>query len=78
MRNRWSWDSTNNLNKDIGFTKDHFVVGEGWASDAIDWADPKNVFDIDDPNKNTKNTNTNTNKNKKIPSYIKIYFPVIM
>ncbi|VEU71565.1 Uncharacterised protein [Mesomycoplasma ovipneumoniae] len=76
VRNRWSWDPTNNLNKDIGFTKDHFVVGEGLASDAIDWTDPKNEFDIDDPNKN-KNTNTNTNKNKKknIPSYVKIYFP---
>ncbi|WNM14666.1 hypothetical protein [Mesomycoplasma ovipneumoniae] len=73
VRNRWSWDTTNNLNnlnKDIGFTKDHFVVGEGLASDAIDWADPKNEFDIDDPNKNK-----NKNKNKNIPSYIKIYFP---
>ncbi|WP_341508312.1 hypothetical protein [Mesomycoplasma ovipneumoniae] len=74
LGNRWSWDPTNNLNKDIGFAKDRFVVGEGLASDAIDWADPKNVFDIDDPNKNT-NKNTNTNKNKNIPSYIKIYFP---
>ncbi|MFU0909242.1 hypothetical protein [Mesomycoplasma ovipneumoniae] len=80
VRNRWSWDPTNNLNKHIGFTKDRFVVGEGLASDAIDWADPKNVFDIDDPNTNT-NTNTNTNRNrntnkkKNIPSYIKIYFP---
>ncbi|WP_044286138.1 hypothetical protein [Mesomycoplasma ovipneumoniae] len=68
VANRWSWDPTNNLNKDIGFTKDRFVVGEGLASDAIDWANPKNEFDIDDPNKNT-------NKNKNIPSYIKIYFP---
>ncbi len=66
VANRWSWDPTNNLNKDIGFTKDRFVVGEGLASDAIDWANPKNEFDIDDPNKNT---------NKNIPSYIKIYFP---
>ncbi|WP_337904336.1 hypothetical protein [Mesomycoplasma ovipneumoniae] len=74
VRNRWSWDPTNNLNKDIGFTKDHFVVGEGLASDAIDWTDPKNEFDIDDPNKNTSK-NTNTNKNKNIPSYVKIYFP---
>ncbi|MDW2930823.1 hypothetical protein R7X80_03095 [Mesomycoplasma ovipneumoniae] len=74
VRNRWSWDPTNNLNKDIGFTKDRFVVGEGLASDAIDWTDPKNEFDIDDPDKNT-NKNTNTNKNKNIPSYIKIYFP---
>ncbi|MHA0298128.1 hypothetical protein [Mesomycoplasma ovipneumoniae] len=76
VRNRWSWDPTNNLNKDIGFTNDRFVVGEGLASDAIDWTDPKNEFDIVDPDKNTnKNTNTNTNKNKNIPSYIKIYFP---
>ncbi|WNM15000.1 hypothetical protein [Mesomycoplasma ovipneumoniae] len=76
--NRWSIDPNNNLNKDSGFTKGHFVVGEGLASDAIDWTDPKNVFDIDDTNTNTntnKNTNTNTNTNKKIPSYIKIYFP---
>ncbi|WP_341508293.1 hypothetical protein [Mesomycoplasma ovipneumoniae] len=72
--NRWSWDPTNNLNKDIGFTKDRFVVGEGLASDAIDWTNPKNEFDIDDPNKKTK-TNKNKNKNKNIPSYIKIYFP---
>ncbi|MHA0298130.1 hypothetical protein [Mesomycoplasma ovipneumoniae] len=82
VRNRWSWDPTNNLNKDIGFTKDHFVVGEGLASDAIDWTDPKNEFDIDDLNTNentNENTNTNKNKNKNtnknIPSYIKIYFP---
>ncbi|WP_341433137.1 hypothetical protein [Mesomycoplasma ovipneumoniae] len=61
--NRWSIDPNNNLNKDIGFTKDHFVVGEGLASDAIDWTDPKNKFDID------------KSKDKKIPSYIKIYFP---
>ncbi|MCN0157990.1 hypothetical protein [Mesomycoplasma ovipneumoniae] len=61
--NRWSIDPNNNLNKDIGFTKDHFVVGEGLASDAIDWTDPKNEFDID------------KSKDKKIPSYIKIYFP---
>ncbi|WNM14669.1 hypothetical protein [Mesomycoplasma ovipneumoniae] len=52
-----------NLNKDIGFTNDRFVVGQGLASDAIDWADPKNAFDID------------PSKNKNIPSYIKIYFP---
>ncbi|MHA0297092.1 hypothetical protein [Mesomycoplasma ovipneumoniae] len=52
-----------NLNKDIGFTNDRFVVGEGLASDAIDWTDPKNAFNID------------TSKNKNIPSYIKIYFP---
>ncbi|WNM16208.1 hypothetical protein [Mesomycoplasma ovipneumoniae] len=78
VRNRWSWDPTNNLNKDIGFTKDRFVVGEGLASDAIDWTDPKNEFDIDDPNTNentNENTNTNKNKNKNIPSYVKIYFP---
>ncbi|MDW2835749.1 hypothetical protein R7U59_02635 [Mesomycoplasma ovipneumoniae] len=68
VRNRWSWDPTNNLNKDIGFTKDHFVVGEGLASDAIDWTDPKNVFDIDD-------TSKDKDKNQNIPSYIKIYFP---
>ncbi|MDW2923311.1 hypothetical protein [Mesomycoplasma ovipneumoniae] len=61
--NRWSIDPNNNLNKDSGFTKDHFVVGEGLASDAIDWTDPKNEFDID------------KSKDKKIPSYIKIYFP---
>ncbi|WP_337904334.1 hypothetical protein [Mesomycoplasma ovipneumoniae] len=72
MGNRWSWNPTNNLNKDIGFTKDRFVVGEGLARDAIDWTDPKNEFDIDDPNTKTK---TNKNKNKNIPSYIKIYFP---
>ncbi|WNM17016.1 hypothetical protein RNM28_02515 [Mesomycoplasma ovipneumoniae] len=77
LGNRWSWNPTNNLNKDIGFTKDRFVVGEGLASDAIDWTDPKNEFDIDDPNTKTK-TNKNKNKNKNIPSYIKIYFPVIM
>ncbi|WP_341492474.1 hypothetical protein [Mesomycoplasma ovipneumoniae] len=67
-----------NLNKDIGFTNDRFVVGEGLASDAINWTDPKNEFDIDDTGKDTsKNTNTNknTNKNKNIPSYVKIYFP---
>ncbi|WP_341493524.1 hypothetical protein [Mesomycoplasma ovipneumoniae] len=52
-----------NLNKDIGFTNDRFVVGEGLASDAIDWTDPKNAFDID------------TSKNRNIPSYVKIYFP---
>ncbi|WP_341515189.1 hypothetical protein [Mesomycoplasma ovipneumoniae] len=52
-----------NLNKDIGFTNDHFVVGKGLASDAIDWTDPKNAFDID------------TSKNRNIASYIKIYFP---
>ncbi|MDW2919579.1 hypothetical protein R7X12_03645, partial [Mesomycoplasma ovipneumoniae] len=74
LGNRWSWNPTNNLNKDIGFTKDRFVVGEGLASDAIDWTDPKNEFDIDDPNTKTK-TNKNKNKNKNIPSYIKIYFP---
>ncbi|MDW2907165.1 hypothetical protein R7W53_02555 [Mesomycoplasma ovipneumoniae] len=74
LGNRWSWNPTNNLNKDIGFTKDRFVVGEGLASDAIDWTDPKNEFDIDDPNTKTK-TKTNKNKNKNIPSYIKIYFP---
>ncbi|WHF53489.1 hypothetical protein [Mesomycoplasma ovipneumoniae] len=61
--NRWSWDPTNNLNKDIGFTKDHFVVGEGLASDAIDWTDPKNEFDID------------KSKDKNKQSYVKIYFP---
>ncbi|MDW2906177.1 hypothetical protein R7V41_01540 [Mesomycoplasma ovipneumoniae] len=61
--NRWSRDPNNNLNKDIGFTKDHFVVGEGLASDAIDWADPKNEFDID------------KSKDENIPSYVKIYFP---
>ncbi|VEU72343.1 Uncharacterised protein [Mesomycoplasma ovipneumoniae] len=61
--NRWSIDSNNNLNKDSGFTKDHFVVGEGLASDAIDWTNPKNAFDID------------PSKDKKIPSYVKIYFP---
>ncbi|MDW2929154.1 hypothetical protein R7X75_01745 [Mesomycoplasma ovipneumoniae] len=76
LGNRWSWNPTNNLNKDIGFTKDRFVVGEGLASDAIDWTDPKNEFDIDDPNTKTKTkTKTNKNKNKNIPSYIKIYFP---
>ncbi|MDW2932970.1 hypothetical protein [Mesomycoplasma ovipneumoniae] len=74
LGNRWSWNPTNNLNKDIGFTKDRFVVGEGLASDAIDWTDPKNEFDIDDPKTKTK-TNKNKNKNKNIPSYIKIYFP---
>ncbi|WP_341489862.1 hypothetical protein [Mesomycoplasma ovipneumoniae] len=76
--NRWSWDPTNNLNKDIGFAKDRFVVGEGLASDAIDWTDPKNEFDIVDPSKNeneNENKNENTNKNKNIPSYVKIYFP---
>ncbi|WP_337904305.1 hypothetical protein [Mesomycoplasma ovipneumoniae] len=78
LGNRWSWDPINNLNKDIGFTKDRFVVGEGLASDAIDWTDPKNEFDIVDPSKNeneNKNKNENTNKNKNIPSYVKIYFP---
>ncbi len=61
--NKWPRDPNNNLNKDIGFTKDHFVVGEGLASDAIDWTDPKNEFDIE----------PNESKNKQ--SYIKIYFP---
>ncbi|MDW2906770.1 hypothetical protein R7W53_00470 [Mesomycoplasma ovipneumoniae] len=61
--NRWSIAPNNNLNKDSGFTKDHFVVGEGLARGAIDWTDPKNEFDIDE------------SKDKKIPSYIKIYFP---
>ncbi|MCP9306926.1 hypothetical protein [Mesomycoplasma ovipneumoniae] len=52
-----------NLNKDIGFTNDRFVVGEGLASDAIDWTDPKNAFDID------------KSKDENIPPYVKIYFP---
>ncbi|WNM13152.1 hypothetical protein [Mesomycoplasma ovipneumoniae] len=52
-----------NLNKDIGFTNDRFVVGEGLASDAIDWTDPKNAFNIE----------LNDKKNKK--SYVKILFP---
>lgn len=56
-------DPNNNLNKDIGFTKDRFVVGEGLANDAIDWTNPKNEFDIQ-PSKT---------QNKQ--SYIKIYFP---
>ncbi|WP_337896339.1 hypothetical protein [Mesomycoplasma ovipneumoniae] len=68
VRNRWSWDPTNNLNKDIGFTKDHFVVAEGLANDAIDWTNPKNAFDIYD-------TSKNENENENIPSYVKIYFP---
>ncbi|MCP9306771.1 hypothetical protein [Mesomycoplasma ovipneumoniae] len=72
VKNRWSWDPTNNLNKDIGFTKDHFVVGEGLANDAIDWTNPKNAFDIYDT---SKNGNENGNENKNIPSYVKIYFP---
>ncbi|MHA0297336.1 hypothetical protein [Mesomycoplasma ovipneumoniae] len=63
VANRWWIDPNNNLNKDSGFTKDHFVVGEGLARGAIDWTDPKNEFDIDE------------SKDKKIPSYIKIYFP---
>ncbi|MDO6829771.1 hypothetical protein [Mesomycoplasma ovipneumoniae] len=74
VRNRWSWDPTNNLNKDIGFTKDHFVVGEGLANDAIDWTNPKNAFDIYDTSKN-ENENENENENGNIPSYVKIYFP---
>ncbi|WP_069098910.1 hypothetical protein [Mesomycoplasma ovipneumoniae] len=61
--NRWSIDPNNNLNKDSSFTKGHFVVGEGLASDAIDWTDPKNAFDID------------PSKDENIPSYVKIYFP---
>ncbi|MDW2891642.1 hypothetical protein [Mesomycoplasma ovipneumoniae] len=61
--NRWLIDPNNNLNKDSGFTKDSFVVGEGLARGAIDWTDPKNAFDID------------PSKDEKIPSYIKIYFP---
>ncbi|MHA0315210.1 hypothetical protein ACXYVG_03745 [Mesomycoplasma ovipneumoniae] len=52
-----------NLNKDIGFTNDRFVVGKGLASDAIDWTDPKNAFDI----------KLDDSENKK--SYIKILFP---
>ncbi|MDO6826181.1 hypothetical protein Q4504_02990 [Mesomycoplasma ovipneumoniae] len=52
-----------NLNKDIGFTNDRFVVGKGLASDAIDWTDPKNAFDI----------KLDDSDNKK--PYIKIYFP---
>ncbi|UVO15561.1 hypothetical protein KW512_01650 [Mesomycoplasma ovipneumoniae] len=61
--NRWWIHPNNNLNKDIGFTKDHFVVGEGLARGAINWTDPKNEFDID------------KSKDNNIPSYIKIYFP---
>ncbi|MDW2835173.1 hypothetical protein [Mesomycoplasma ovipneumoniae] len=61
--NRWSIDPNNNLNKDSGFIKGHFVVGEGLASDAIDWTNPKNEFDID------------PSKDENIPSYVKIYFP---
>ncbi|WP_348602604.1 hypothetical protein ABJ972_02935 [Mesomycoplasma hyopneumoniae] len=56
-------DPNNNLNKDIGFTKDRFVVGEGLANDAIDWTNPKNEFDIQ-PSKAQNNQ-----------SYVKIYFP---
>ncbi|MXR12550.1 hypothetical protein DR093_03080, partial [Mycoplasma flocculare] len=56
-------DPNNNLNKDIGFTKDRFVVGEGLANDAIDWTNPKNEFDIQ----------PRAEKNHK--PYIKIYFP---
>ncbi|WNM14516.1 hypothetical protein [Mesomycoplasma ovipneumoniae] len=52
-----------NLNDDIGFTNDRFVVGKGLASDAIDWTDPKNEFDI----------KLDDSENKK--SYIKILFP---
>ncbi|MHA0349749.1 hypothetical protein ACXYVO_03775, partial [Mesomycoplasma ovipneumoniae] len=52
-----------NLNKDIGFTNDRFVVGQGLASDVIDWTDPKNEFDI----------KLDDRENKK--SYIKILFP---
>ncbi|MHA0305669.1 hypothetical protein [Mesomycoplasma ovipneumoniae] len=61
--NRWWIDPNNNLNKDSGFTKDHFVVGEGLARGAIDWTDPKNEFDID------------KSKDKNKQSYVKIYFP---
>ncbi|MCP9306767.1 hypothetical protein [Mesomycoplasma ovipneumoniae] len=63
VRNERLADPNNNLNKDSGFTKDSFVVGEGLASDAIDWTDPKNEFDVEpSPEKNYR-------------PYIKIYFP---
>ncbi|WNM17013.1 hypothetical protein RNM28_02490 [Mesomycoplasma ovipneumoniae] len=52
-----------NLNKDIGFTNDRFVVGQGLASDAIDWTDPKNEFDI----------KLDDRENEQ--SYVKIFFP---
>ncbi|MCN0158334.1 hypothetical protein [Mesomycoplasma ovipneumoniae] len=61
--NRGSRNPDYNLNKDIGFTNDRFVVGKGLASDAIDWTDPKNAFDI----------KLDDSDNKK--PYIKIYFP---
>ncbi|WP_341500931.1 hypothetical protein [Mesomycoplasma ovipneumoniae] len=61
--NKGSRNPNYNLNKDIGFTNDRFVVGEGLASDAIDWTDPKNAFNIE----------LNDKKNKK--SYVKILFP---
>ncbi|WNM14601.1 hypothetical protein [Mesomycoplasma ovipneumoniae] len=63
VRNERLVDPNNNLNKDSGFTKDSFVVGEGLASDAIDWTDPKNEFDVEpSPRRNYR-------------PYIKIYFP---
>ncbi|WP_010321438.1 hypothetical protein, partial [Mesomycoplasma ovipneumoniae] len=61
--NRGPRNPNYNLNKDIGFTNDRFVVGKGLASDAIDWTDPKNEFDI----------KLDDSDNKK--PYIKILFP---
>ncbi|MDW2913925.1 hypothetical protein R7V41_00075 [Mesomycoplasma ovipneumoniae] len=63
VRNESLADPNNNLNKDSGFNKDNFVVGEGLVNDVIDWTDPKNKFYLD----------PSRDENKQ--PYVKIYFP---
>ncbi len=63
VRNERLVDPNNNLNKDSGFTKDNFVVGEGLVNDVIDWTDSKNKFDVE-PSRSTNEQ-----------PYVKIYFP---
>ncbi|WDV48656.1 hypothetical protein PWA39_03935 [Mesomycoplasma ovipneumoniae ATCC 29419] len=63
VRNERLVDPNNNLNKDSGFTKDNFVVGEDLVNDVIDWTDSKNKFDVE-PSRSTNEQ-----------PYVKIYFP---
>ncbi|WNM15008.1 hypothetical protein [Mesomycoplasma ovipneumoniae] len=63
VRNESLADPNNNLNKDSGFNKDNFVVGEDLVNDVIDWTDPKNKFYFD----------PSRDENKQ--PYVKIYFP---
>ncbi|XBE78178.1 hypothetical protein VQY16_04435 [Mesomycoplasma ovipneumoniae] len=63
VRNESLADPNNNLNKDSGFNKDNFVVGEDLVNDVIDWTDPKNKFYLD----------PSRDENKQ--PYVKIYFP---